>query len=188
MGNPNPPKPTKLVASILCSDSQVRTRALEALVQQWQSIDFISEIMPFDFTDYYEEEMGEGLWRNVLSFETLIDPEEIVAVKLLTNEIEACVSPRPGRRVVNIDPGYLNAQHLILATTKPAPHRPALRSGIYADLTLLYQNQSFRALPWTYPDYRSDKMVAIMHGLRQKYLFQLQKKAERFRGLKQGAA
>lgn len=157
-------------------------------MERWQSIDFLSESMPFDFTDYYEEEMGGGLWRHVLSFATLIDPEELVAVKLLANEIEASVSPEPGRRAVNIDPGYLNAQHLILATTKPAPHRPALRSGIYADLTLVYQDQSFRALPWTYPDYRSDKMVAIMNLLRQKYLFQLSNKVERFCGPKKGAA
>lgn len=188
MGNPNPPKPAKLVASILCSDTQVRAKTLEAMVRRWQAIDFISEIMPFDFTDYYEEEMGGGLWRNVLSFETLIDPEQLAAVKQLTNEIEASVSLEPGRRAVNIDPGYLNTQHLILATTKPAPHRPALRSGIYADLTLVYQEQSFRALPWTYPDYRSDKMIAIMNVLRQKYLFQVQEKAERFRGPKKGAA
>ena len=78
-------------------------------------------------------------------------------------------------RVVNIDPGYINAYHLILTTTKPCPHRPYLQKGIYADLTLIYRKQSFRALPWTYPDYQSDKMIAIMNVLRQKYLFQFRK-------------
>jgi hypothetical protein len=188
MGNPNPPKPAKLVASVLCSDKQVRAKTLEALALHWQALDFISEIMPFDFTDYYKEEMGGGLGRTFVGFEYLIDPEHIVAIKQCTNEIEASLSPEPGRRTVNIDPGYLTAQHLILATTKPAPHRPYLRQGIYADLALVYQEHCFRALPWTYPDYRSDKMIALMNVLRQKYLFQVQEKAERFRRPKKGAA
>jgi len=48
---------------------------------------------------------------------------------------------------------------------------------MYADLTLIYREKSFRALPWTYPDYRSDGMLALMKMLRQKYLFQLRKKS-----------
>jgi len=135
----------------------------------------ISEIMNFDYTDYYEKEMGRNLRRRIVGFETLISPDKISTIKNLTNELEVSLSPEPNKRVVNIDPGYINAYHLILTTTKPCPHRPYLQKGIYADLTLIYRKQSFRALPWTYPDYQSDKMIAIMNVLRQKYLFQFRK-------------
>jgi len=76
---------------------------------------------------------------------------------------------------VNIDPGYVAAAHLILATGKGYDHRPYLRSGIYADLTLVYRAGAFRPLPWTYPDYAAPETLAIIQSVRRKYLGQLQK-------------
>ena len=55
-----------------------------------------------------------------------------------------------GKRRLNIDPGYIAQAHLILATGKGFSHRPYLRDGIYADLTLIFQDGTFRSLPWTY--------------------------------------
>jgi len=143
------------------------------MVCQWGAIDFVSETCGFDYTDYYEKELGSSLWRKIISFEALISPELLSSIKHLTNEIEASLSSEDKRRMVNIDPGYINAYHLILGTTKPAPHRPYLQSGIYSDLTLLYQEKSFGPLAWTYPDYRSEKIIDIIGFLRKKYLFQL---------------
>jgi hypothetical protein len=74
---------------------------------------------------------------------------------------------------VNIDPGYLAKAHLILATGKGYSHRPYLRDGIYADLTLMYQDKSFRTLPWTYPDYAGDQMQGMLLRIRERYLLQL---------------
>jgi hypothetical protein len=74
---------------------------------------------------------------------------------------------------VNIDPGYLSQAHLILATGKGYTHRPYLRNGIYADLTLIYQGKKFRSLPWTYPDYADEKQLAMLEVIRARYLLQL---------------
>lgn len=175
MGTPTPPEPVKLIASIICREKESFYGALEKMVARWNSVDFISERLEFDYTDYYEKEMGTNLWRKIVSFEGLISPDGIAAVKHVSNDLEASLSPKSGGRAVNIDPGYLNSHHLMLATTKPGPHRPYLQNGVYADLTLIYRDKSFRALPWTYPDYRSEVMTAIMNGLRQKFLFQLRK-------------
>ncbi len=173
MGNPTHPKPVKLIASLIYKKKEHLAKALRKMGFHWSPLDFISETMEFNYTDYYEAEMGKGLRRKIISFETLINPGQLPSIKHLTNEIEATLSSKPKRRLVNIDSGYINASHLILATTKPGPHRPYLQNGIYADLALLYQEKSFRSLPWTYPDYRSEKMIAAMNSLRKKYLFQL---------------
>ena len=175
MGNPTPAESVKLIASIICREKEFFCGALEELVARWSSVDFVSERLEFNYTDYYEREMGSDLWRKIVSFECLINPDSIAAAKHTTNDIETALSSESNGRTVNIDPGYLNAYHLVLATTKACPHRPYLHSGIYADLTLIYREGAFRTLPWTYPDYRSDTMTAIMNVLRQRYLFQLKR-------------
>jgi len=175
VGNPTFPKSVKLIASLIYKKKKSLCVALEKMLTHWNTLDFISETIFFDHTDYYEKEMGEGLWRSIVGFETLINPDQLPSIKHLTNEIEASLSPETSGRTVNIDPGYINTYHLILSSTKPCPHRPYLQNGIYADLTLIFREKSFRAFPWTYPDYRSDKMITIMNVLRQKYLFQLRK-------------
>ena len=75
-------------------------------------------------------------------------------IKLTTNRLEEQWATPEGNRRINIDPGYLCLQHVVLATTKGYTHRPYLRDGIYADLTLIYRDKSFQPLEWTYPDYR----------------------------------
>lgn len=173
MGNQANPVHVKLIASVICQKEDTFSSVLRELVSHFGSLDFASATMPFDFTDYYTEEMGKTLWRRIMGFETLIHPETLPSIKLLTNTLEASFSPDPNKRTVNIDPGYINRYHVILATTKPAPHRPYLKDGIYADLTLIYQEKGFKDLPWTYPDYGSEGIKELLNELRQKYLFQL---------------
>ena len=136
-------------------------------------MDFVSEPLPFDFTDYYEREMGKGLWRRMVSFGPLIGPEQLGAVKRWANTQEGqTLNEEKGRRV-NIDPGYLAASKFILATGKDYTHRIYLGGGIYADLTLIFQKGSFSPLPWTYPDYASEPLLGILNLLRKHYLWQL---------------
>jgi hypothetical protein len=116
--------------------------------------------------------MGPARVRRFLSMEKLIRPEALPDVKLATNAIEE-ESMRDGHRQVNIDPGYLSQAHLILATCKVYTHRPYLRDGIYADLTLIYQGKKFHALPWTYPDYADERQLAMLGAIRSRYLLQL---------------
>ncbi len=115
--------------------------------------DYVSEILPFDYTNYYAAEMGQSLVRRFVAFDRLIRPEELPAVKLETNALEGRLSEGGARRV-NIDPGYVAKQHFILATGKGFSHRPYIGQGIYADLTLVYRKETYRPLEWTYPDYR----------------------------------
>ena len=145
---------------------------LQALSLRYGDVDFVSSRMAFHYTDYYEEEMGSPLERRFVFFRELINPESLPDVKIFTNAIEEQTSVL-GKRRANIDPGYISQAHLILATGKGYTHRPYLRDGIYADLTLVYKGKSFQNLPWTYPDYGEKESVEIFNRVRARYLMQL---------------
>jgi len=172
MSKPNQAEPVKLIFSVFAKEAVVINEVIEILSSSYGFPDFISGILTFSYTDYYCDEMGENLHRRFLSMEKLIKPEALPDIKLATNEIEDKFSS-DSRRQVNIDPGYISKAHLILATGKSYTHRPYLRDGIYADLTLVYQGKKFRSLPWTYPDYADERQLVMLGKIREKYLLQL---------------
>ncbi len=169
MGRIGVPKPAKLITSVIATDGRLFPAVLEVLAARYGGVDFESGILPFDCTEYYTPEMGEGLLRRFCTFRPLIPRELLVRIKQETNEIEAQFAVE-GKRRVNIDPGYICAEHLILATTKGYTHRPYLGEGVYADLTLIYGDGALRPLEWTYPDYASVQIREILQGIRKRYL------------------
>ena len=172
MSKPTQALPVKLVFSVFAPAAGILNETINRLSALYGQPDFVSEQIRFDYTDYYNSEMGQVLVRRFLSMEKLIRPEALPDIKLATNKIEK-ESAVDGRRLVNIDPGYLSQAHLILATGKGYSHRPYLRDGIYADLTLIYQGKKFCALPWTYPDYADEKQLSMLSAIRSRYLLQL---------------
>ena len=119
--------------------------------------------------------MGKNLKRKFLSFASLISPEKLSEIKLRTNELEEEIRDelKEGRRVVNLDPGYLTQSALIMATAKDFAHRIPLQQGIYAHLELLFSKKSFKTLDWTYPDYRAEEYHNFFMEVRRIYLSQL---------------
>ncbi len=172
MSKPTDALPVKLVFSVFAPASGILNDAISRLSGLYGRPDFISAEMPFHYTDYYHPEMGAPLVRRFLSMEKLFRPELLPDIKLATNDLEQ-ESLREGHRSVNVDPGYLSLAHLILATGKGYTHRPYLRDGIYADLTLIYQGKKFCALPWTYPDYADEQQLTMLTTIRSRYLMQL---------------
>jgi hypothetical protein len=172
MSKPNPAEPVKLIFSVFAKEDARLDETIGILSVAYGQPDFISEIIPFNYTNYYSAELGENLVRRFLAMEKLIRPEELPDIKLATNEIED-KSASDSRRQINIDPGYISKANLILATGKSYTHRPYLRDGIYADLTLIYQGKKFCSLPWTYPDYADEKQLLMLGKIRAKYLLQL---------------
>jgi hypothetical protein len=176
MSDPQPAEAVKLVASLFSEDGCLIGDALSALSERYGRADFVSAPLAFDYTDYYAEEFGTSLIRRFVAFERLVRPESLPDVKLWTNILERRLSA-DGHRRVNIDPGYLARAHLILATGKGYTHRPYLRDGIYADLTLIYRDKTFHSLPWTYPDYAGSGMTGMLTRIREKYVLQLRGRA-----------
>jgi len=172
MGTAREPTPVKLIASLLTGEPALLTEVKEALSQAFGPIDFESELLPFDHTDYYAPEFGPGLQRQIVTFERLVDPGDLPAIKRQTNGLERSLA-QGDRRRVNIDPGYISLGKLVLASTKDHAHRLYLGQGIYGDGTLSYQRGRFRPWPWTYPDYGSDRYCSLFGRIRERYRAEL---------------
>lgn len=163
------PRPAKLLIGLIYGEDAPVDECIKRLEAAFGEIDFTSEKIPFNFTSYYQEEMGNNLSRKVISFRKLIKRDELVNAKTFTNQVEKMFSVE-GKRRINIDPGYIAPEHLILSTRKGYYHRPYLGRGVYADLTLVYKNKEFHTLEWTYPDYRTEEMRKLLLGIREKYM------------------
>jgi hypothetical protein len=164
--------PEKLVVGVLASGPAGEGRIVAALASRWGPPDFVSEVMPFRFTSYYDAEMGTPIRRFFVSFARLVDPAELASVKTRTNGIEDGFR-EDGSRRVNLDPGLLALSRFVLATAKESSHRVALAAGIWAEVTLLFEKGSFRPVEWTYPDYRSAPYIGILNTIRAIYREQL---------------
>ena len=169
MSKPREPDPAKLVISLLMNDRFILDGVLPMLEELFGPVDLISPWFEFNYTDYYQKEMGSPLFRRVVVFTNLIDQESLTEIKTATNEIEKKWENN-GRRSLNIDPGYMLLSRFILATGKDYSHRVYIGKGIYADLTLMYQQGQFKSLEWTYPDYASDEMTAFLKKTREIYV------------------
>jgi len=173
MSVPQEPPQVKLIAGLLFVDLEVRDRALEVLFERFGPPDFLTETQPFVYTPYYNREMGTNIQRQVCTFLHLVPAESLPDIKLFTNQLEVQLSLN-GKRQINIDPGFLSEERVILATGKNYTHRIYLRNGIYADLTLLYQKGAYQKLPWTYPDYQEPALLHFFGVLREKLRLQRQ--------------
>jgi hypothetical protein len=179
MGIPTPPQPVKLFVALLAADPDLFGITARHLQCSYGPMDLESAVFPWNTTDYYREEMGENLLRKFVSCERLISPEDLVRIKLETNTMELALSSAPSpsfSRRVNIDPGYLDATKLVLASTKHQAHRLYLSQGIYAEVTLLYHHGAFHPFLYTYADYRWPETHEFLRRVRTRYLEQLRKK------------
>ena len=167
------PIPVKLILSMITSDNSYFKEVIKAAEDFWGKIDFLSEKLSFNHTDYYYEEMGGGLFRKVCSFEKLISPDRLPSIKLQCSEFETRFLDDHGKRKINIDPGYMALEKMVLATFKNFSHRIYLGEGVYGDLTLVYRDKGFRALDWTFPDYSSQEMLKVLHVIRDRYVMEL---------------
>jgi hypothetical protein len=166
-----PPKATVFCGFIYTPELDLG-EVLRVLEREWGPVAFISRRYPFDYTPYYEREMGSPLARRFATFGRSVEQDALPGLKWQAKGVEDGYRGSTGGRRVNIDPGLLLLDRLQLATTKPCSHRLYLGEGIYGDLTLRYHHGSFRPLPWTYPDYREAETVRIMNSLRERCLLQ----------------
>jgi len=172
MSTPGEPEDVKRIISLISPEKEALNRMVPALEELFGESDWKSRVLPFDRTRYYEREMGGPLARTIVSFDRLMRPEGLVETKLKTNSLEDRFR-RNGRRTVNVDPGYICLERLVLATGKNYTHRIYLSRGVFADLTLVYHRRSFRPLPWTYPDYADPEMIDLFNRLRNRYKSQV---------------
>lgn len=169
MSTPAIPAAAKTFLSVLSAswDSfwpELRPRLQELL----GGIDYESELLPFTQTTYYDRELGAPITRRILSFAPPLAMDKLAVVKLATNNLEN-EWVRDGRRLFNLDPGYITQERLVLATGKNFSHRIYLTDGIWADLTLIFHKGDWFDLPWTFPDYATSEIKEHLTRIRDMY-------------------
>jgi len=174
MGQIHKPLPVKLIMSIFTQKDALFNVAEKALAKKIGPIDFSSQILSFNQTQYYKDEFGDNLKRKIISFRKLIPPDNLWRIKTITNGLENKFL-QDKKRQLNIDPGYITQANLILATTKDYSHRIYIKKGIFEEVTLIFKNKTFTALPWTYPDYQSKELIDIFVQIRDILILQLKK-------------
>ena len=157
--------------SLLYQTKTMKREELQDLIHQhffegeWYSI---SE---HTMADYYSKEMGEASsLKRLLCFSPELSPREgLITLKLKAHEWEQKTLDGEHRRV-NIDPGLLCLEQVLLSSMKPYAHRTYHGLGVYTELVYLYQAKKFGILPWTYPDYAQASMREIFQREREKLL------------------
>lgn len=172
MSSPGKPDDVKLISSVFSPREDLIEDVLARLEELFGPVDWKSPPVFFDRTRYYEREMGWPLHRRFVSFRALVRPDDLPDIKEKTNHIEERHLLDKGREV-NIDPGYICLERLVLATGKNYTHRIYLSKGIYADLTLIFNRGTFRPLEWTYRDYADPETITWFNDVRERYKRQI---------------
>ncbi len=158
--------PGKALIGVLFQKDEIYQQFLRHLETIEVEVELESEIYKFDSTDYYQEEMGSGLYRSFLSLKGLYPVEQSVSLKNETNSWEN-EWKEAGKRTLNLDPGYLDLHKVVLLSGKEGPQKIYLVGGIWSDLNLIRKAGRFEALPWTFPDLRECRYHSFFERVRE---------------------
>jgi len=155
-----------LIAGVLAGGDAALGLATSVMEARYGPVRMVSDAASFTWSPYYDAEMGPGLTRRFLAFERPFYPGSLREAKLATCAFEQAHA-RDGRRVFNLDPGYLTLNTLVVASTKEASYRVYLGGGTYAQPMLVYRGGRFEPFEWTYPDYRDSAHLGFFLAVRQ---------------------
>lgn len=183
--NPADPAPERTPCEALCKwvmavlvPSPAPSEAVWlGLERTFGTIDFKGAFPPFDTTDYYRGEFGAVLCRGFISFRGLGSPDRLPALKRAAAALEADLGGE-GRRICNLDIGYLDPDKLVLASFKRGPCKLYLSDGVYGDLLLRYSKGRFDPMPWAFSDFKDHRYEKSLLVIREKLKSELRKVRE----------
>lgn len=168
--------PTTIDALLVVASFSRHDEALDwarsRLIETFGPIGMTAEPYPFQHTAYYAPTMGGQLRKQLLAFETLVPLDGLAERKLQAIALETELQQTgrfPEERPINIDPGLLTLGKFMLATTKDQAHRIYQGRGIFAEVTLRYENGEYVPWPWTYADYREEYVRGFLNEAREYY-------------------
>jgi hypothetical protein len=167
MSRPGSPPPCLLVLGTLFTDPVAHGNAVEKCIGAFGPIEESLGPFRWEWSRYYESEMGEGVTRCFFVFQDPVSPEYLADMKLFSNGVEEehAVS---GRRRVNLDPGVLTLHNVVLATGKARHQRVYVGKGIFGDLTLCFYNGAYQPQEWTYPDWATAEVKEMLRRSRER--------------------
>jgi len=142
---------------------------LSMLAGDFGELDHKGKFFPFCQTDYYKAEMGEDLHRCTVSFEMLVEEENIGTYKNKAIELENRLKNENGGRVLNIDIGYMDSDKIVLPSTKRGPFKLYAGNGIWLDMVLTYAKGDFKPTQWAFADFKENPYKRDLLLIREKY-------------------
>ncbi len=144
-----------LIIALMYSDPEVLEKVKHILIEEFQDIKAESKPYLFDqFTNYYEKEMGKNLQKEFLIFKKQVKKQDLIRIKHKTTEIEKKFAVN-NNRVINLDPGYINQEELVLASFKKGTnYKENLGEEVYAHKVIRFKDREPTIFWHTFPDYR----------------------------------
>lgn len=161
----------QLLAFVLQPGADWLPEVIDALERTWGKIRHKGKLFAFDKTPYYTPEMGEGLYRGVISFEKTIPPETIAEEKERSNALELtmAMADNPEARRVNIDIGYMDLDKVVLPSYKRGPFKLYAGKGVWLDMLLTYAKGEFHPTAWAFEDFKRNPYQHDLQLLRERY-------------------
>jgi len=148
----------KLFFGVMFSDRYYYEKVINDLIKNFGEIEKESFEYKFDsFTSYYEEEMGKGLRKKIIVFNKKVNEKDLINTKKFITEIEKKYS-EDGERKINIDPGYVSKDKVVLASFKKKDFKRDLGNGIYAHEVLRFEDGMVKVFWHTFPDFKNHKV------------------------------
>lgn len=161
----------QLLAFVLQPGAEWLPEVIDALERTWGKIRHKGKLFAFNQTPYYTPEMGEGLYRGVVSFENEIPPETIAVEKERSNALELTMAhaENPEARRVNIDIGYMDLDKVVLPSYKRGPFKLYAGKGVWLDMLLTYAKGQFHPTAWAFEDFKRNPYQHDLQLIRERY-------------------
>jgi hypothetical protein len=142
-----------LFMAVMYSSEDLFDSARFDLIEKYGDLRSESDPYDFNFTKYYEKEMGKNLKKKFLIFKKEVSKEDLESVKFFITEIEEKLAIN-GNRKVNIDPGYLSSKELILATWKGKDFKEKISEKVWVHKVLEFDGNEVVEFFHTFADYK----------------------------------
>ncbi|RKX30071.1 MAG: hypothetical protein DRP47_00075 [Candidatus Zixiibacteriota bacterium] len=166
------PPPGRLVVSIIYSSIDALADSLRVIEHKFSKVECETIEIPCSSQERYREEMGDNLQRRFFSFEQPVACDTLPMIKATCYKIETMFSDCVRDyyfRTVNIDPGILTPDKLVMASHREYNYRLYLGSGVFAQIELIHSQGQFKRLPWTNLDYCHDEAMDLFYRVRDSF-------------------
>ena len=150
----------KLIFAVMYNSIDVFNSFRDKLILKYGKIIAESAEYDFNFTNYYEKEFGKNLKKKIIVFEKDISKEEIAKIK---KEIGILEGER-GSRKINIDPGFVSAGGVFLASDKKGAFKEKIED-IFLHKVIGFSSGKSEVYKHTFADYKQDKILEFFEKL-----------------------
>lgn len=167
-----PPAPGRLICSVAYAQIDALADCLRRLENQFSAVMFETLDIPFTGEARHREEMGHQLTRRFFSFEKQVGLDRLPDLKRLCRKIEAGFADEVDDylfRAVNVDPGIMTPENVVMASSQGMNYRLYLTNGVYAQVELIWSRGQFVQLPWTNPDFTHPEALDLFNRVRETF-------------------